>query len=355
MIKNIDKFYSDLEEQNLLIDLKALKNKNIVITGANGMICSYIVEFLMYENKIHNSNITVFALGRNLKKLEERFSNYLENKNLKFIVQDVCQPLKLFNIDYIIHGASNAHPNAYVKDPVGTMNANYIGMLNVLECAKENNSKVLYISSSEVYGSKCCQSNEWKEEDSGYVNTLNSRSSYPISKRAAETLCISYMEQHGIDVKIVRPCHIYGPTMTNSDSRAVSSFIRDVINGNDIIMKSEGKPIRSYCYVGDAVRGIMTVLLNGKSGEAYNISDENSIVSIKELAYTIATIGNQDIIIDIPKDTNTGFTPVEKTIISSEKLKNLGWKPIVNLNAGISKTLEITSEQILEEKWKKLK
>lgn len=344
---NSQKYKEDLEFQLNRINLNMLNNKNILITGANGLICSYIIDLLIHANETHNSNINIYALSRSEEKLKNRFKTYFNKKYFHPVIQDVCEKIKLENIDYIIHGASPAMPKLYIEKPIDTMNANYIGMLNVLECANKNNSKkVIYISSSEVYGKSQSDKEYLEESDYGYVDLLEVRSSYASSKRATETLCISYQKQHNLNVSIVRPAHIYGPTFTESDNKAVSDFLRNVTNNQDILMKSDGSSIRSYCYVGDTVVGILKVLENGISGEAYNISNSDDIISIKELASKIATYGNKKLIIELPKDylSKTIDSNNKEIKISSNKLRKLNWECLIPIDRGIALTLDILKD-----------
>ena len=341
---NSKAYTEDLSYQIKRINLETLKNKKILITGATGLICSYLIDLLIYANKEYQANIDIYALSRSDKKLRERFSVYYNEKYFKPVIQDVCSKIDLKEIDYIIHGASPATPNLYMEQPVDTMNANYLGMLNILEYARQNNcKKVIYISSSEVYGTADTNTDLLEENNYGYVNLLEVRSSYASSKRATETLCIAYQKQYGCNVSIVRPAHIYGPTMTKNDSRAVSSFLRNVTSNQDIVMKSDGSSVRSYCYVGDTAIGILTVLLKGNIGEAYNLSNTKDIISIKELATKIATISGKKLIIDIPTDNlNKKINSNPKEIkISSKKLEELGWNCEISIEEGIKKSIEI--------------
>ena len=201
------------------------------------MIASAIIDILNFLNEHENYNIKIIALIRNKNKILERFKKY---QKLIAIEQDVIQPITYdFNVDYIIHAASNAHPQAFAKDPVGTMLGNFLGMNNILQYAISHNCKrVEYISSGEIYGQGEENINAFDENYIGKINSINIRNCYPLSKLASENLCISYSEQYGIETVIGRPCHIYGPTQTDSDSRASAQFIRNVINNKDIIMKS---------------------------------------------------------------------------------------------------------------------
>lgn len=344
MRKIIDLYKEDLELQASRIDLEKIKDKSFLVTGANGLICSYFIDLLIYLNEYKNANITIYALARNLEKTQKRYEYCKDKEYLKFIIQDVCEPLEIDGVDYILHGASNATPNLYVEDPVGTMNSNYIGMLNALNCAVKNNSKVVYISSSEIYGEPYGEKDMFTEDMSGYFDILSVRSSYPSSKRAAETLCVAFKEQYGIDVCMVRPAHIYGPTITPSDKRAVADFIHNVLDDKDICMNSDGSAVRSYCYVGDAVAGIFKVFTDGESGSAYNISNNEDIISIKELATLIAELNNRKVIINISNQNQKQVSKVKHIMIDNKKLSDLGWENKVDIKEGITKTVNILKE-----------
>ena len=194
-----------------------------------------------------------------------------------------------------------------------------------------------------MYGERNNNNEPLTEKDYAYIDILNVRASYASSKRATETLCISYKEQYGMNVSIVRPAHIYGPTFTLSDTRAISDFMRNVLEDRDIIMKSDGSSIRSYCYVGDAVIGILLVMLDGENGEAYNISNANSFVSIKEVANIICKKYNKKLIIELPKDYLGKKIDNNNKVISmsNQKLMKLGWSPLYGINEGLETSLNI--------------
>ena len=339
-------YIEDLKKQYERINFEKFNNKNILITGSGGLICSYLIDLLIYANLYKNANIKIYASELKEEYLKERFSYYYDNELFIPVIQNVCNEFKINDkIDIIIHGASNANPSLYISDPVGTMNANYMGCKNLLELAKENNSKFLYLSSGDVYGETSLEL--INESDYGYFDILTERSSYASSKRASETLCYAYNKQYNIDTYIVRPAHIYGSTFTKSDSRAISDFIRCVINDNDIIMKSDGSSVRSYCYVGDTVVGMMMILDKGTSGNAYNISNTDSIISIKESAEYLAKLCNKKVIIDIPEtELNKKINSNTKVIkLNNEKLKSLGWNTVYNIEMGLETTIKILKDK----------
>lgn len=336
-------YIKDLQQIKMVIpNVSKMYNKKIIITGATGLIGSAIVDFFLEMNRSNNAGIEIYVASRNEERVNKRFQDMIKDSKFHFFPYDAVKPVYLKEkVDFIIHGASNAHPNMFIKEPVDTMLANINGTHNLLECLREKKAnRLLYISSSEVYGKKD-NSTPYKEEEYGYVDLLNPRACYPISKRAAETLCTSYIEQYNVDTVIVRPGHIYGPTMTDSDSRASSQFPREVKNGKDIVMKSMGVQIRSYCYVLDCVSAIITVLLNGKNGEAYNISNKNSIVSIHEMAECFAEMTKHKVIFDKAYDEKMkGYNLMDNSSLNSEKLESLGWVGLFDMPTGAQRTLE---------------
>lgn len=339
-----DVYKKDIELALVAIDdVDLLKGKKILITGATGLICSYLVDLIMYCNQYRDANVQVYAMGRNEAFAKKRFEHYWDLENFVFIQHDVTDSFDFdYKFNYIIHGASNATPNSITTDPVGTMNANYFGLYNVLEYSKKNAvEKILYVSSSEVYG----QGNDtgvFKEDYSGYLNILELRSCYPSSKRASETLCVSYNKQYGLNAVIARPAFIYGPTFNTTDNRVVPQFLNNVLKGQDIIMKSEGQQMRSYCYVGDCATAMLKILFDGKAGEAYNIANKNSNVSIREVAETIAGLENKKVILDLPDSKEkASYSVVINSILDSTKLEKLGWEGQYSIGKGLQQTLEI--------------
>ena len=320
-----------------------LKNKSILITGATGLICSYIVDILMYLNLYNDANIRIIAMNRNKTMAMKRFSIYWNNSLFYYIQHDVAIPVSVeIPIDYIIHGASSASPAKYVSHPIDTMKANIEGVVNMLNLAEVSHAKLLYISSGEVYGES--DGNDFIESYSGPIDPLLTRSCYPISKRAAETMCIAYQEQKNVEVVIARPCHIYGHTMMENDDRAVSQFIKNALRHEDIIMKSKGMQLRSYCYIADCATAILTILLYGKSGNAYNVANRDSVITISELANRIAKVAGQKVIIQTATDIESkGYSSVTKAVLDPSKIEQLGWKPLYSIEDGISQTIYVLS------------
>lgn len=317
------------------IPFEKLKGKNILVTGATGLIGTTIIDVLMEQSA---GVIDVYAAGRNRERAQRRFSDYLGKESFHFIQYDVLKPLDSdVEFQYIIHAASEASPSSFVSNPVEVMKANLDGLSHLFDYGITHGlSRLLYVSSGEVYG----QGNGlvFHESDSGYVDPTLSRSCYPSSKRAAETLCASYADEYQIDTVIARPCHVYGPFFTEKDNRAFAQFLRNAINHENIVLKSSGSQYRSWCYVIDCVSALLCILTKGDSGQAYNIAESD--YSIKDLASTIAHLSNLEVVYKTPSSSEQkGFNKVSESILSTEKLRLLGWEPHFDLVSGISECL----------------
>lgn len=346
-------YIEDLEQINSIdIPWERLENRSILITGGTGLIGSVLVDSLIYRNEEKNAGIDIWVLARNEVTLKERFADYINKPYFHYLIQDVCNQIDIDNpIDFIIHGASKGDPYSFVHDPVGVMNANYIGTYQVLELARKKScEKVLFISSGEVYGNHSDEvmSNEEKEirgikeDEYGYLEILNPRSCYSSSKRAAETLYASYSNQYGITVCIARPCHTYSATMLSTDSRVIGEFIKKGLQHQDIIMKSAGKQLRSYCYVADTVTALLYILLYGNNCSAYNIASKNSIVTIKDLADIVALKSGVEVKHELPSAVEKkGYSEIINAVLNSSELERLGWQARYNIQDGIDRMFQI--------------
>lgn len=337
-----NEFYRDLKEIIKQIhNFEKLSNKKIFVSGACGMIGSAIIDILMYLNEKEKCNISIIAGARNEEKFRNRFQVYLNSEYLKFIYYEAALPLNIEkDCDYIIHTAGSASPVTYASEPVEVMQCNIGGMNNILEYAKKYKTKrVMYLSSSEVYGRNKSQL-PFVENEYGYIDILQPRMCYPSAKRATETLCISYVNEYQVDVVIARPGHIYGPTALGNDSKASSQFARTVQKKEDIILKSLGGQIRSYCYVYDCASAILAILINGECGEAYNISNKNSICSIRQLAEMFAELSGCGVVFANPSVGDLqAFNPMDNSSLDASKLEKLGWHGIFDLKEGVKRTL----------------
>lgn len=337
------RFGLTFEQMNDLRWKTYFSSKRILICGAGGLIGAAVVELLMSANPYTDSPITVYAMGRDRVALEQKFAQYRNSPFLKILEGDVISfDFHGLQVDYIVHAASPAHPHAYSQTPADVMKANLLGTVNLLELAKETKAEFLFVSSGEIYGTTAKPDSYFEEQDYGYVDILTPRACYPESKRAAETLCVSYMAQYDVDARIARLCHVYGPAITEKNTRADAQFLRKAALGENIVMKSKGEQIRSFCYVKDAALGLLYILAAGSPGKAYNIANKNSIASIRKYAETLAELGNVGIIYEIPPESEKrGYSQVPRAVLNAEKLEKLGWRPHYNLKDGLQETLEI--------------
>ena len=322
------------------IDFSLMKEKVVLITGATGMLASYFMYTLMYLNDKFNYNIKIYTLVRNADKLKKMIGI---NRNDIFIIeQDVCEKIAFNeNLDYIIHMASSANPKTITTDPLSIIKANVIGTLNVLELAKEKNAKVVFTSTREVYGK--VDKSIINEDDAGILDCTELRSCYPESKRMAENLIISYSYQYEIRYQIARIAHSYGPGMIiKNDGRIMSDLINDVVNRNNIILKSNGEAKRAFCYLLDATTALFMITLSKKDNQIFNVANETEEISIKDLAYSMVEWFkefNINVVFEL-QENNNQYVKFERVRLNTNKLEQLGWKPVVSLKDGISKTVK---------------
>lgn len=321
-----------------------LRCKKILITGATGLIGSSVVDILFYLNDRHNAQNKLILAGRNHCRMIKRYEEIMcESMDYEFLYYDATlNPKFNLEVDYIIHCAGNAHPEVYAKQPVETMLSNIGGLKCLLDLLISNpRGRLIFISSSEVYGNREKENGGYLEDEYGYINILNPRACYPNSKRAAETLCISYNQEYNTDTVIVRPGHIYGSAITEDDSRASAQFIRKALCKESIIMKSAGTQNRSYCHALDAASAILTILLYGKRGEAYNVSNPNEIITIRQMAEALAYVSGIDVCYEKPSEVEKqGYNLMSNSALNANKLVSLGWKACFDIREGSRITLE---------------
>ncbi|WP_288174370.1 NAD-dependent epimerase/dehydratase family protein [Sporofaciens musculi] len=334
---------------DLDLSWEKLRDKCMLVSGATGLVGSFLVDVILRKNQEDDLNCTVYALSRNEEKIMERFAGYCGDKHLVFIPYDIRLPLArndIGTVDYVLHLASNTHPIQYSKDPIGTITTNIIGLQNMLEFAVAHHAaRFAFASSNEIYGENRGDAEFFDENYCGYINCNTMRAGYPESKRCGEALCQAYKAQKGLDVVIPRLTRSYGPTMLMSDTKAISQFIKNGIDSEDIVLKSAGMQYYSYAYVSDSVSGLLTILLSGKSGEAYNISDESSDIMLKELAAIIADLNGKKVVFEVPDFVEAaGYSKATKARLDGHKLLTLGWRPRYDVKSGIERTISILRE-----------
>ena len=325
--------------------LDALRDSSILLTGATGMVGACIADMLALANDRLGLNLRIHALCRNTERAKARFAHL---SCVEVAACDLTKPLSgLPKADYIIHAASNAHPMAFSADPVGTMQSNILGTMNLLShLVSTGGKRLLFVSTGEIYGENPAVKNGFSEDSFGKIDSMNPRSCYPESKRAAETMCASYVRQFGADAVVARLCYIYGPTIAPDNSRADAQFLRKALAGENIVMKSEGTQMRSYCYVADAAAALLTILLRGETGNAYNVASRDGEHSIREYAHTLAELAGVTVDFDLPPEAErAGYSTVTRAVQDPSKLEALGWRAHTVLKEGLQHTLDILTKE----------
>lgn len=332
------------------LDWNKLDESNVLISGATGMIGTFLIDALMMKNQNSDFSCNIVALGRNAKRAQQRLP-YFNHPLFSFIECDVSSQNNLPEItsDISFHLASNTHPFAYATDPIGTIDSNVKGLNNLIRSvsspASEGINNFILASSVEIYGENRGDVEKFAEDYCGYINCNTLRAGYPESKRTCEALCQAYMSQMGVRPVILRLPRTYGPTLLKSDTKALSQFLRNGIEGEDIVLKSKGEQEYSYLYVSDVVSAILYCFAKGDTGGAYNVADTASDVKLKDLAQAIATASDTSVVFELPNETEAkGFSKATKALMDASKLKSLGWGARYTISEGIDRTIKIMKD-----------
>lgn len=319
------------------LDLEQLRGSDILVTGGTGLIGFNVLQELAALR--HEYDLRLHALVRNESRARERFAAFLDRVNL--VQGDVCREIQLDSkVDYIIHGASVTSSRSFVEHPVETIMTSVLGTRNLLELARAKNVKsMVYLSSMEIYGT-ATEQKVLTENMVGYLDPMQLRSSYPQSKRTCESMCLAYSHEYGVPVKTIRLCQTFGPGIPATDRRVIVEFINTALAGETIRIKASGDSSRMYLYTSDAVTGIMTILLKGENGLAYNLANRESYCSIRELAHTVQEIFGSC----RPVLTNTGteeerraYPPDSYLYLDTTRVEALGWKAMCSLRDGLTR------------------
>jgi dTDP-glucose 4,6-dehydratase len=335
----------DLEYLAETRDFSGFLNTSVLVTGATGLIGSQFVKLFLCLNRIKNANIKILAFIRDDKKAQKIFNNFYERIN--FINGDIKSiPQVDDNIDFIIHGAGETSSKTFIERPVETIDTAYIGTRNMLELARTKKVKgFVYLSSMEVFG--ITDSEEKKENDYGYIDILNPRSSYSESKRMCECVCACYVKEYNVPVKIARLVQVLGASVDYNDTRVAAQFARSVIENKDIVLRTEGKTRRPCIYTRDVVAGICTVLLKGKAGEAYNVANADTTTTIREtaemivknIADNIKLVFNIDVPAEYIPNLNLNLN------LNIDRIKALGWKAEIGLEEAYRRMIDSMRER----------
>ena len=324
---------------------KHYHNQTFFVTGATGLVGSMIVKSIIYANEVFNCNNRVIAAVRNTEKLRRVLGPFMEQDGL--IAEEISleKPIHSeFDVDYLIHCASPTASKFFVTNPVETISVAVNGTLHVLQFAAEKKVKAaVYLSSMEMYGN--VQKEERTDETQlGIIDVLNIRSSYSEGKRLCECLCASFVNEYQVPVRIARLAQTFGAGVPESDNRVFAQFSKCALNQQDIVLHTDGTSFGNYCYTSDVICGIAVILEKGKSGEAYNIVNEETTIQIRDMAQMVCEkIADNAIkvVFDIPEDSlKYGYAPPTRLRLSSKKLTTLGWKPTYNLEEMYIRTIQ---------------
>ncbi len=334
------------EELSLIANAKGmegLSGKSVMIIGATGLIGSQITDALMMLN-YEGLDIDVTVIGRSEETAEKRLGEHFGKENFRFFSlledEDIHPALEA---DYIIPLASLTHPVAYSRCPIETMKVNLRTAERALDCAARCNGTVIYPSTVEIYGN-ATDNEPFKETATGMLDLSTSRACYTESKRACEAMCLSYMSERGVNVKIARLCRVFGAGVLPDDSKASSQFLRKAKAGEDIVLKSEGSQFFSYIYCADAVSALFHIMLKGQNGTAYNVSNDACNVSLRDFAQACADAAGTKVAFDLPDDTERkGYSVATRAVLDNSRLLALGWQPRYDLKEAIRRTIQISA------------
>ena len=301
----------------------------ILVTGGTGFIGNHLCRNLL------NNNNYVICLDNNFTGNMDNIKDLIGNPNFEFIEHDIINPFFLSDIEQIYHLACPASPKAYQYDSIKTLKTNFLGTTNILGLAKKTGSRVLFTSTSEVYGDP--KINPQVEEYWGNVNPIGVRSCYDEGKRIAETLMMEYHKNHKVDIRIARIFNTYGPNMNKDDGRVVSNFINQMLENKNITIYGDGSQTRSFCYIDDTVNGLIKLMNNTKTIGPINIGNPNEITIKSLVGILLKMINTQSIItyMDLPGDDPT----IRRPDITKAQLF-LNWEPSVILDDGLKKTID---------------
>ncbi|MCM1080038.1 MAG: NAD-dependent epimerase/dehydratase family protein [Bacteroidales bacterium] len=337
MNKKHPQYLEDIRNVLGVKGIGTLRGKSVLVTGATGLIGVHLIDVLMMLG-----DVKVCAVGRDRGRAAERLGDHFSSPLFSFLEQDVTQPFpENICADFIIPCASNTHPLAYSRYPAETMLVNLKGAEHALELALRCGATVLYPSTVEVYGN-AREGDTFTEDYTGMLNLATSRACYSESKRSCEALCQSYAAEYGVSVRIARLSRVFGPTMLMSDSKASSQFIRKALDGEDIVLKSEGNQFFSYTYVADAVAAMLHIMLNGEDGTAYNIANDSCNVHLRDFAGLCAELCGRDVVFDLPSESERkGFSVATTAILDTSRLRDSGFSPIYDMKDAVARTIHI--------------
>lgn len=304
--------------------------KTIVVTGGAGFIGSHLCEYL------HARTHRVFCIDNLSTGSRENIGHLVGRPGFTFREHDIIAPFfGEERIDQIYHLACPASPIHYQENPIRTVKANTIGVINMLGLARARGSRILQASTSEVYGNPL--EHPQRETYWGNVNPIGPRACYDEGKRVAETLCFDYHRQHGVDIRIARIFNTYGPRMSPSDGRVVSNFIWQALHGQPITVYGRGEQTRSFCYVDDMVEGLYRLMNAENFAGPVNLGnpEERTVRELAEIVLALTGSASKMVFKDLPADD-----PARRRPDISLAERELGWSPCVGWEEGLQKTID---------------
>lgn len=319
--------------------------KTFLVTGATGLIGSLFIKNLLYCNKKYDLNVHIIALVRNYNKFKNVFYDIDQIQEIEIIDSDIVFPFKIHGqVDYILHAASVTTSKVMVTNPIKTIQTAIYGTDHILEIATQKKAKIIYLSSMEVYGQVFYSCENVTENNLGYLDLTNVRTDYAESKRLCESLCTAYYSQNKLDVIIIRLAQTFGAGILHGENRVFAQFARSVINGENIVLHTKGASEGNYCYTSDAVIALLILFEKGKSGNTYNVCNENCHTTIAEMANMVASNfsnGKSKVVFDIPdSDEDYGYAANVKLRLNSEKMRALGWMPEIGLKESYQRMID---------------
>jgi UDP-glucuronate decarboxylase len=318
--------------------------KSVLITGAGGFLGSQFVHLFAVLNDSGrlDSACTVYAWDNFLRGVPVWAEAMAARGDVHWERRDIVRPGAVPEIDFVVHAASIASPVFYRKRPIDTMDANVTGLRNLLDAATVNRvQSFLFFSSSEIYGDPTVGNVPTPETYWGNVSCTGPRACYDESKRFGETLCVNFFRMHRVPVKIVRPFNNYGPGLKISDRRVIPDFFRDVLAGRDIVILSDGRSTRTFCYASDAMTGYLLALLSDHDGEAFNIGTDDDEISMVDLAKLVIDIAGTRCRVVFGESDDPNYVtdnPKRRRPDIGKARRLLGYGPHVSLREGLTRT-----------------
>jgi len=342
---NLSEYYVELEAYargNHYL-LNAFAGRSFIITGAAGLIGSYLVDLLIVAKRELGIGVRVIACDRNADLLNERFPPEYDDVVIR-CPMDICRDaLPEDKVDYVVHAASNTSPYDYANKPVDTILTNILGTNVLCEYAIRNGVKrFLFCSSVEAYGRNNGDVDAFTEDYSGYVDCNTVRANYPSAKRCSEALLNGYAAEYPeFDFVTARIGRFYGPTVLKNDNKAPTQFIRNAVNRESIVLKSAGTQLFSWGYVGDCATALLALLAKGERGQTYNVADPGSCKMLKDFAAIAAQAGNGKLeYVEQSAVEQAGYSKITKATMDTSKMEALGWSAKYHLDTGIPRTVE---------------